>query len=331
MTRISVALATYNGEPWIERQLASVAGQTRRPDELVVADDGSTDRTVELVREAWRATEIPLVLVDAHSRLGALHNFERAIGACTGDVIALCDQDDEWCADKLAVIERAFDVHPATMGVFSDGTVIDADGSPTGTTLWQSLGFDAHDQSLWAAGDALDVELRYNVVVGATLAFRASVLREALPFPGSGWHDYWIALLLTAHDSLMPLDKQLIRYRLHDANAAGLAEQRSLADRIARVEQTANLRGVVEQCDALRTRLAGSASLVTHALERIGERQTHLTSRLTLPTARHRRLLPVLREARTGRYQRYSQGWRSIALDLLGRPAPVRDRPVGRA
>lgn len=111
--KVSVALATFNGGRYLEEQLDSICRQTLLPWELLICDDGSNDDTVEVARRF--ADDAPFkVTVDAHGlRLGFTGNFVRAIGQCTGDIVALCDQDDVWAEEKLAV----------TMPVFEDESV----------------------------------------------------------------------------------------------------------------------------------------------------------------------------------------------------------------
>src|SRR3954470_17842517 len=92
----SVAMCTYNGARFLGEQLASVAAQTRPPDELVVCDDRSTDETASLVRDFAAAAPFRVRLHVNERNLGSTRNFERAVSLCEGDLIALSDQDDEW-------------------------------------------------------------------------------------------------------------------------------------------------------------------------------------------------------------------------------------------
>ena len=118
---ISVAIASYNGAAHIGAQLASIAAQSRLPDELVVADDCSTDATADIVRRFGRDAPFPVRLVPHPANIGILENFYTAFAACTGNVIVYCDQDDVWRPDKLerqiAEIERgaALCMHPSAI------------------------------------------------------------------------------------------------------------------------------------------------------------------------------------------------------------------------
>ena len=123
--KISVAMCTYNGARFVGEQLESIAAQTRPPDELVVCDDCSEDTTSQIVRDFATATPFPVQLVVNESIHGSTRNFEKAISLCSGDVIALSDQDDVWRNHKLATIERCFSEDARIGLVFSDAEVVD--------------------------------------------------------------------------------------------------------------------------------------------------------------------------------------------------------------
>src|SRR3954470_19039846 len=85
----SVAMCTYNGARFLGAQLASVAAQTRPPDELVVCDDRSTDETADIVRAFASRAPFPVRLHVNEENLGSTKNFERALSFCEGEVIVL--------------------------------------------------------------------------------------------------------------------------------------------------------------------------------------------------------------------------------------------------
>ncbi|SDY91484.1 glycosyltransferase [Nitrosomonas sp. Nm58] len=94
MTTISIAMCTYNSEAHLQEQLDSVANQTRLPDELVICDDCSTDRTEDIVRAFVNIAPFKVNFSVNEKRLGSTANFEKAICMCQGDIIALADHDD---------------------------------------------------------------------------------------------------------------------------------------------------------------------------------------------------------------------------------------------
>ncbi len=128
--KISVAMATYNGGRHLRAQLDSIRRQTLPPTELIICDDGSSDDTVEIARQF--AADAPFkVVVDAHGqRLSYTKNFLRAIGQCTGEIVALCDQDDVWDPRKLATVLPEF-TDEAVMLVAHWVRVVDEALNPT--------------------------------------------------------------------------------------------------------------------------------------------------------------------------------------------------------
>ena len=125
--QISVAMCTYNGADFLSAQLASIAEQTRVPDKVVICDDASTDKTRAVLESFARTSAIRVSLYFSDQNTGSVKNFERAIGLCTGDVIALSDQDDVWNGNKLERIEQSFRDNAAVGSVFSDAELVDDD------------------------------------------------------------------------------------------------------------------------------------------------------------------------------------------------------------
>ena len=102
--KCSVAMATYNGALYIEKQILSIINQTRRVNEIVISDDGSSDDTLEIVRKLAKspeAVEIKFKILTDNPRHGFCGNFEHAISHCDGDYIFICDQDDIWLNNKV--------------------------------------------------------------------------------------------------------------------------------------------------------------------------------------------------------------------------------------
>jgi glycosyltransferase involved in cell wall biosynthesis len=99
--KISVAMATFNGEKYILEQLESLASQTVKPFELVVCDDQSTDKTYEIIEEFSKKSPFTIHLHQNPERINYVLNFLKAASLCAGDLIAYCDQDDIWFDNKL--------------------------------------------------------------------------------------------------------------------------------------------------------------------------------------------------------------------------------------
>ena len=123
--RISVAMCTYNGAHFLAPQLESFVVQSRLPDELVVCDDGSSDDTVAILQAFARRAPFRVRIEVNDVTLRSTKNFEKAIGLCTGDLIATSDQDDVWLPEKLALCEAAFARDPHIGLVFSDAEIVE--------------------------------------------------------------------------------------------------------------------------------------------------------------------------------------------------------------
>jgi glycosyltransferase involved in cell wall biosynthesis len=219
--KISVALCTYNGERFLPQQLASILQQTRLPDEVVVSDDRSTDRTVEMVRSFAASVSFPVRVFVNERNLGFVANFERAIGLCEGSLIALSDQDDIWYPIRLERSLQELTAHPEAGMVFSDADIIDDRDQLVGTRLWTYFGFVGEIRERLLAGD-YTVLVKNRFVTGATVMLRTELRRVCLPI-GAGWvHDEWIVATTAAIADVRPIESPLIRYRKHASQQLGL-------------------------------------------------------------------------------------------------------------
>jgi glycosyltransferase involved in cell wall biosynthesis len=203
-----VCMATYNGERHVAAQLASIL-QSPRVDEVLVSDDGSTDRTLEIVR----GFTDPRVRLLAGPRAGVIRNFESLLGAARGEYIFLADQDDVWVPHKVDTMMAALQTADL---VVSDCTVVDDDLRPLQPSF----------QALRHSGPGLLKNLARNGYLGCCMAFRRSVLERALPFPHPlPMHDWWIGLVAERVGTVHFLKEPLLQYRRHGGNASSTSEQ----------------------------------------------------------------------------------------------------------
>lgn len=128
--RFSVIIPLYNKEAEIERTLRSVLAQTVQPLEIVIVDDGSTDRSVERVK----AIDSPLIRLHQQPNAGSAVARNRAIELAEGDYIAMIDADDEWAPDYLAEIARLIALYPDCGGWCSGFDIVSEDGTFAGDT-----------------------------------------------------------------------------------------------------------------------------------------------------------------------------------------------------
>lgn len=317
--RFSVALCTYQGAKYLAEQLSSLASQSRLPDELVICDDGSTDRTVEIIRTFANNTSIPVCLTINQARLGVVKNFEKAISLCSGELIALSDQDDVWHPEKLKVMEAKFLAAPNLGAVFSDAQIVDEHLDSLGYNLWQAIRFSPAEQHGVLTGNAFQVLLRHNVVTGATLAFRSVFRGSVIPIAETWMHDGWIAINIAARAEIAMINQPLIKYRQHGANQIG-GRKLGLVKlfRAAKQNDSDSFFNAAAKFQLLYERLqkAFGPSEGQIILSSLQDKIDHLNNRSRIHDRSYFHLSLALKELISANYHRYSRGWQSFARDL---------------
>ena len=317
-------MCTYNGARFVAEQLASIAAQTRPPDELVVCDDCSTDATIECIREFARTAPFPVRVFENEKNIGSTKNFERAVELCEGDFIAFADQDDVWLPEKLRRLEETL-ANESTALAFTDGDVVDESLRPLGQRVWQTIRFGEEEQRLFREGRAFAVLLDHNVVTGAAMALKAEFKKLILPFPSDLTHDgipvihdWWSALLIAAVGDVVFLSEPLFKYRQHSGQQMGVVSNRD--EDAPSFRATAQRRNTfsadVRYVRTILERLSGVEGVRANVVSDLEARLTHLETRAAMPERRSQRLAPVLRELFARRYHLYSNGLASAAKDF---------------
>lgn len=213
---ISVCIATYNGERYIREQIDSILPQLSEEDEIVVSDDGSTDDTVEIIKQ-YNDPRIKILHNKRDERLKNKNvaplrfiafNFENALLNAQGDYIFLADQDDIWEPDKVSECCRLLEQYCL---VLSNHSIIDKDGKIIKEQFYDKNPINSVFIKNFAAFPFL----------GCCMAFRRSVLKYALPMPKNCvCHDNWIGCSIIFNDSYTFIQKPLHRYRTHEGNCS---------------------------------------------------------------------------------------------------------------
>ncbi|MGQ4275071.1 glycosyltransferase [Terrihabitans sp. B22-R8] len=224
MSNVSVVLATYNGERHLGAQLQSIAWQTKQPHEVIVCDDGSSDRTLEIVREFAGTAPFPVIVRENPSRLGYGENFLQAARLASGTFIAFCDQDDVWHKEKL---ERCTDALCATQALMCAHTATLIDGQSN------YIGFFSQGITRGQVCPPLTLP-PWKVFFGFSQVFRRELIEVLDPeqrgadnhdFSQKLAHDRWIYFLAGSLGSTVTLAHPLVAYRQHGKNVFGGMEQ----------------------------------------------------------------------------------------------------------
>ncbi|MBW4360792.1 glycosyltransferase family 2 protein [Flavobacterium taihuense] len=222
--KISVAMCTYNGEKYIKEQLESILKQTIAIDEIVICDDGSKDKTIEIITQIQLENPNKIIVYKNQINIGSTKNFEKAITICSGDYIFLSDQDDIWKTNKAEKVIQHFFKHPSTEAVFTNGDLInDKSENFTKNSLWDST-FFAEGQLSKPINLYDHILFKSNMVTGATLCIKKEIKDLILPIPNikKFYHDEWIAILIAARGNLEYLTDRLIYYRIHNSQQSGI-------------------------------------------------------------------------------------------------------------
>lgn len=316
---VSVALATYNGERYLPEQLASIAHQTRPPDELVIGDDQSSDATERIVREFARQVPFDVHFTRNPERLGSSQNFAAILARCSGELILLSDQDDLWAAARVQRSIEVLSAHPRAGFAFSNAALISGEGEPLSGSLWARAFFGAREQQKFRERRGHEVLLKTNVVTGATMAVRRDALPSALPVPPGWVHDGWLAFLLERQHGAVAVDEPWIAYRVHASQQIGVVGWSPDALlRVMRRQDAVFYRGEAQNYRALAARLCelgpDHAAVAESALEKAAFLERRAQSRESMASYL-RGLGPSITKQS---YLRHGLGAKQAALDLVG-------------
>lgn len=322
--RVSVALGTHNGARYLGEQLRSILAQTYPIAEIVLSDDASSDGTVELAErliDEHRVTDAAtpsLVILRNPVALGVTANFEQALLAASGDVIALSDQDDVWHPDRIERGLAAFARRPRAELVAAEARLVDDDGAPLGATLFATLGVDVPLRLRLESDAAFDEFLKRNVVTGATMMVARPLVQRAAPFPVSWVHDEWLAMVASVGGGVAIVAEPVIDYRQHGGNQIGV-RRLGPGGKLGRLREPRTVRNahLFRRAQDLADRLPSIAAGDARIEAAVRAKLAHERMRQDIPARRIRRVAPVWREWRTGAYSRYGRGAQDVLRDLV--------------
>ncbi len=213
--KVSVCMATFNGEQYIQPQIDSILSQLSPQDELIISDDGSTDHTLDIITSYASKDKRIKVLKFSRDKQGQLPvtlattNFENALRHVNGDYIFLADQDDVWLPEKVATMKKALEKYDY---IVSDAYVTDSNLH----ILSESRFNEAVTKDRWKA------LFKPTPWTGCCAAFKKNVLMAALPFPSRlQSHDRWIGYIGSLFFKSLIMEQPLIYYRRHHNNTSG--------------------------------------------------------------------------------------------------------------
>lgn len=196
-------MATFNGELFIAKQLKSILLQDIPVDEIIISDDSSTDKTIEIIRSF---ADRRIVLLENNTFKNPIFNLENALKKASGNYIFLADQDDIWDLAKVNVVSKLLETYDL---VINDATIIDANDSVLAHSYFK----------LRNSGPGILRNFYRNTHLGCCMAFNRIILDRALPFPVDiPMHDVWLGMIAELDGKTFFCNERLTFYRKHAAN-----------------------------------------------------------------------------------------------------------------
>jgi glycosyltransferase involved in cell wall biosynthesis len=199
-------MATFNGEKYIKEQINSILVQLDNEDELIISDDGSTDKTLKMIQTF---DDQRIKVYENNGIHGYTHNFENALKKASGDYIFFSDQDDVWLPDKVkTMLPYLKNDNFVISDAFITNDKLEIKGKISSWRKYKKGYFRNLYKSIYA---------------GCTCAFTKNIKDYALPFPTTKYiqHDTWIGLICELKFNVVYIDEPLILYRRHDKNTSG--------------------------------------------------------------------------------------------------------------
>jgi glycosyltransferase involved in cell wall biosynthesis len=206
---VSIVMTTFNGEAFLSNQIDSLLRQTYTKIEIIICDDASTDRTVNILKHYAEADD-RITLILGKENVGTNLNLERGINAAKGVYIAISDQDDIWLKDKISNYVKKIGTRDL---VYSDSILIDADGISLETTLLKKLLPCRPVQ-----GNNPYFFLLNSCVSGHALMIKRDVVLRTIPFSTDMYYDEQLAVSASLCNGIFYLDQPMTLHRMHRGN-----------------------------------------------------------------------------------------------------------------
>jgi glycosyltransferase involved in cell wall biosynthesis len=218
-------MATYNGASYISQQLKSIVDQTYPNLEIIITDDASSDGTLAILQDFKNRYNNIKVLINPVN-LGITSTFERSIKNCSGDYIAISDQDDIWDPNKVEILMKCLENEDA---IYSDSELVDKNGQSLHKLISSLVNLKSfHTGTAYLVGVCPP---------GHTMLIQGDFAKYILPIPKSILYDRWISFCAAANNGIKFLDMPLVKYRQHETNSFGVGKSRNRTVRQSKEER----------------------------------------------------------------------------------------------
>ncbi len=232
---VDILLTTFNGENYIKEQMDSLLNQTYDNYRILVRDDGSTDKTCQIINDyRKRYPDKVIIIEDKLCAKSAAKNFWILIKHATADYVMFCDQDDYWFPNKIADSVKALEGLEKENGkdcpalIYTDYDVADAN--------LNVLHMKSAGNQKYTFNGELEKLLVQNYVTGCLMAINKSLCDILGEYNNAMlMHDWWIALVASATGVVKHVPIVTMKYRQHGNNEVGAVDIKSFKYRLGKI------------------------------------------------------------------------------------------------
>jgi glycosyltransferase involved in cell wall biosynthesis len=244
---ISILMAVWNGERYLGEQLNSLFSQTVQDFKLYVSDDGSSDRTLEIL-ESYRKrySDRLFVVRNSTGRHGAMENFFSLMTVRRDDYLMLCDQDDVWLPQKIEQTLAKMQKMEAKYGrntpllVHTDLKIVDQNLKVLSPSYCAAMEVNY-------GRTALQDALIQNIITGCTALYNRALADLIIQAPAQAlMHDWWLMLIAAAFGVIGYVDEPLILYRQHGNNSIGAGDMRTFSYKLGRLIHSREVKKAID-------------------------------------------------------------------------------------
>ena len=269
--KIAILLATYMGERYIGEQIESVIKQTYQDWMIYVHDDGSTDKTMDIVQSYVERYPNKIQILEGPALGGARNNFMYLLSQVEASYYMCCDQDDIWLPEKIEKtynamkqLEAENEVKVPCM-IYTDLTVVDGNLNIIADSM-------SMYQNLNCANVSIGRLLMQNVVTGCTMMLNKELRDMVIQYKNIDniiMHDWWAAIIAALFGRLIYLNDPMIWYRQHGSNSVGAIDTHSFSYAIRKLFQTSGNKQAVQATWTQAQELVDTFSLAPESVPAI--------------------------------------------------------------
>lgn len=234
MANVSVLMATYNGERYVEQQISSILTQTFKDFTLFISDDGSTDKTLDIVKK-MASVDQRIQLLPTHQPTGSsCRNFLYLLDSIESDIYLFCDQDDVWTKDHIEVLLRNYDLLTPVQKklptlVHSDLTVVDKDLRVINKSYLNYMNLprkSLNKHTYFIQNNVTGCVMLINNALKESIFIDKALLKEKID--SIPMHDAFFASVAAEFGNILFINEKLELYRQHDKNVVGAMNVKSI-------------------------------------------------------------------------------------------------------